>query len=441
MKTIGRTYSVCPICLKRIHAQRVNRDGAIYLEKECREHGSFSTIIWRNFLDISEWTRHVKPIDDGENQNCPHACGICRDHRQDTCCILLEVTRRCNMACRYCFVNADKKEDPFKDPSLENIRSQISCFVKPGETLLQLSGGEPTIRNDLPLIVKAAKSSGCKYVQLNTNGIRLAEEEIFVKKLAEAGLSFVFLQFDGTSEIIYQKLRGRSLLSVKKRAVENCSKYGIGVTLVPTVVRNVNTHDIGNILKFAVSLSPDVRGVHFQPVSYMGKIAQLPEDRDRVTLDELMFFIYDQAGDLLRNTKLKPSCCDHPLCGFHGDFLVLENGTLYPLDRSDECRENHCDLTNPAAKNREFIGRRWNREKDRACCVKRNTKRQDKNDIHDMSYFLNRVKSHGFTVTAMAFQDVDNLDIERLRSCSLHVFRDDKLIPFCANYLTRRVES
>jgi hypothetical protein len=53
-----------------------------------------------------------------------------------------------------------------------------------------------------------------------------------------------------------------------------------------------------------------------------------------------------------------------------------------------------------------------------------------------MGTFLHRVRSHGFTVTAMAFQDAGNLDLERLRQCSLHVFDHGRFIPFCARYLS-----
>lgn len=88
-----------------------------------------------------------------------------------------------------------------------------------------------------------------------------------------------------------------------------------------------------------------------------------------------------------------------------------------------------CD-ENAHIRNRNFVARRWNRsgESESSCC--------DNDDLRDMSTFLSRIKSHGFTITAMAFQDAYNLDIERLRSCSLHVAEEDRLIPFCAKYLT-----
>lgn len=427
---LGQTYSVCPVCLRRLKAVRVSRDGAVYLERDCPEHGHFSTLVWRNFLDITEWAEAATPIGEGENTACPHACGICADHRRQTCCVLMEITQRCNMSCSFCFADGSDYADTQPEPSLNELSEQMRSFVRPGETLLQLSGGEPTVRDDLPEIIREAKRLGCKYVQLNSNGIRLAKESDFVGELAEAGLSFVFMQFDGTDDDIYRRLRGRELLDIKKRAIANCAEHNIGVTLVPTLVRGVNVYNIRDILDFAVSHSPAVRGVHFQPVCFMGRIPNPPTDDERITLDELIHLINSKWPSLPRDAKLEPSCCDHPLCGFHSDFVVLEDSSLYSLNR--EAGTSCCD-TDPSEKNREFVGRRWLRQSDRSCC---GGSASDGGDISNMEYFVKRVKSHGFTITAMAFQDAWNLDLERLRSCSLHVYHDGGLKPFCSRYLT-----
>ena len=212
-------------------------------------------------------------------------------------------------------------------------------------------------------------------------------------------------------------------------------KYGIGVTLVPVIVPGVNTDQIGDIIRFAVERSPYVRGVHFQPVSYFGRIPALPKDEDRYTLDELMEAVMTQAGDMVTMENLAPSCCDHPMCGFHGDFVVLPGQRLYALThyRGTESanEENNCCGADPADKNREFVGRRWERREKSSCCGEEAVL-----DMTDMESFLKRARSHGFTITSMAFQDAGNLDIERLRQCSLHVYRDGRKIPFCANYLS-----
>lgn len=442
-----KTYSVCPVCLKRIPAVREEREDGIYLVKQCPEHGEFSSILWRNKVDFAGWRGERQAVGENENLNCPTGCGLCPDHKRATCCTLLEITSRCNMNCTFCFAEPDGGSDP----SLETVQGWIEDLMVPGKTLLQLSGGEPTVRDDLSQIVGYAVRCGCKYVQLNSNGVRLAEDEEFVKRLAKSGLSFVFMQFDGVTDEVYEKLRRRPMLEIKKKAIENCGKYGIGVTLVPVIVPGVNTDQIGDIIRFAVERSPYVRGVHFQPVSYFGRIPALPKDEDRYTLDELMEAVVTQAGDMVTMENLAPSCCDHPMCGFHGDFVVLPGQRLYALTyyRGTEStnEENNCCGADPADKNREFVGRRWERRKEdccgkeaepakESCCGGKAELTEESLDMTDMESFLKRTRSHGFTITSMAFQDAGNLDMERLRQCSLHVYRDGRIIPFCANYLS-----
>ncbi len=81
------------------------------------------------------------------------------------------------------------------------------------------------------------------------------------------------------------------------------------------------------------------------------------------------------------------------------------------------------------------MARRWKRSADDDN-INTGAPSSSSDDYTDMGAFLKRVKSHGFTITAMAFQDAYTLDMERLRMCSLHVYNDDRIMPFCANYIT-----
>ncbi|MBQ1291508.1 MAG: radical SAM protein, partial [Lachnospiraceae bacterium] len=353
---IRRTRSVCPVCLKNIPAVlEQEENGRIYMSKSCESHGSFRTLIWQGGMDFAAWSRGGAELAEGQGLSCPGNCGLCGEHESGSCCVLLEVTDRCNLHCRYCF--ADPKcsaADASSDPAFEELEEQIRDLAgRCGQPLLQLSGGEPTLRDDLPELVRAARSAGCSYVQVNTNGIRLAQDPEYVRALAEAGLDIVFLQFDGTREEIYEQLRGRDLLAQKLRAIEHCGRAGIGVTLVPTVVPGVNDRDLGELVRFAAEHMPDVRGIHFQPVSYFGRIPEngcpggsvsgsgipgggvsgssIPEER--YTLDRLMMDLAEQAG--FSTEVFQPSRCDHPLCGFHAQFLVRPDGTLRAISHFD----------------------------------------------------------------------------------------------------------
>jgi uncharacterized radical SAM superfamily Fe-S cluster-containing enzyme len=268
-------------------------------------------------------------------------------------------------------------------------------------------------------------------VQINSNGLRLARDKEFVDALAEAGLSFVFMQFDGLDDDIYRHLRGRAMLDQKLKAIERCGERNIGVSLVPTLVPGVNTDAVGDILRFAVGASPMVRGVHFQPVSYFGRFpgdANLgPKPPERLTLPEVYQAIFAQAGDLVPKDSIVPSRCDHPACGFHGGYIVTPEGLvgLTSMDASDSC------CGQEAERNRNFVGSRWERPPV-SCCSGDDSDALC--DLNSLDGFVNRARSHSFTISAMAFQDAWTLDLERLRHCSLHVYDNGKIVPFCSHY-------
>ena len=424
---VRNTLSVCPVCMKRLPASVVRRGSAYFLEKSCPEHGSYSVVVWRGkHPTYEDWgAGYTPPAEEQDNlPGCPGNCGLCPGHRQKTCCALVEVTRRCDLRCPVCFAGAGG-DDP--DPPVGKLYEQFKRLVKNGDTFIQLSGGEPTVRDDLAEIVAAAKLAGCENIQLNTNGVRLGTDRALAGSLREAGLSFVFMQFDGTKDEIYNKLRGKPLLGEKTDAIKNCAGALLGVTLVPTLAPGVNVSNIGEIIDFGLSNSPAVRGVHFQPISYFGRYPRAPENRDRITLPEVLRAIEVQTGGKFGIPDFVPSRCDHPYCGFHGDFAVLPHKRIMKLTPKEAvgCCEGEAHL-----KNRNFVSRRWKRsaESEADCC--------GSDDPTEMGAFVTRIKSNGFTVTAMAFQDVYNLDIERLRRCSLHVSEGGNLTPFCAKYIT-----
>ncbi len=420
---LRETRSVCPVCLRNLPAQLVKKeDGGVLLRKTCPMHGNFQTTVWRGKTDFTRWSAGGEALAPDEGLRCPENCGLCAEHASGSCCVLLEVTRRCDLRCRFCFADGGQAAE---DPSTAEMKAAIRDIAdRCGGPLLQLSGGEPTLRDDLPELVRFAKEAGCSYTQLNTNGIRLAREPDYAARLAEAGLDIVFLQFDGTEDAIYETLRGTPLLETKLDAIRVCTELCIGVTLVPTVVRGVNDHNLGALVELARTLAPGVRGIHFQPVSWFGRIPGAPLDDDRYTLDDLMADISDQAG--IPVESFMPSRCDHPLCGFHANYLITPDGGLKALSSI-----THSAHTRGCARdNREYVARHWRRPPEEPA------PEADFSEEMDFDTFLYRLRHRSLTMSAMAFQDAMNLNIERLHRCSLHVYDRGKIKPFCAKYLT-----
>lgn len=426
---ITATESLCPHCLIRIPAERRTEGDDTFLVKSCPEHGEFRTPVWRGKPYLSDWSRPKKPLHSGshlplESRGCPFDCGICSGHRQQSCTVLIEVTGRCNLACPFCFAAAGAGAGA--DPSLAQIEKWYrTALTKSGpHNIVQISGGEPTVRDDLPAIITLGRELGFPFIQLNSNGVRLAADPAYARELKRAGLFSVFLQFDGTEDRIYQTIRGRALLADKLTAIDHCVAAGLGVVLVPTIVPGVNTENIGAILKLALELAPGVRGVHFQPASYFGRHPAPPAARDRVTLPDLMRAIEEQTDGLMKTEHFCPPGCEHPLCSFHGNFLRLPSGELQSLTRhASECAADNFGTGRAVS----YVAQQWSAPANGNCCC----------DTNSLDAFLENHHSNTFAVSAMAFQDVWNLDLERVQECCIHVVApDDRMIPFCLYNLT-----
>jgi hypothetical protein len=445
-KTLQETESVCPDCLKRIPAQLVARGEDVVMEKRCAEHGEFRTPVWRGLPSFDGWRRtkavaRVAANYSEERRGCPFDCGICPNHRQIGCTGLLEITGRCNLDCPVCF--ADSGSRPAADPSLGKIGEWYRRVMEVnGPCSIQLSGGEPTMRDDLPEIIRLGRDSGFSFIQLNSNGIRLAAEKGYARTLKQAGLVSLFLQFDGSEDAIYEKLRGRALLKEKYLAIENCIASGIGVVLVPTIVAGVNSRNLGEIIRTALQLGPGLRGVHFQPAARFGRYPTGLGSAGRLTLPELMTALEQQTGGLVTSADFQPPGCEHERCSFHGSFIRLPGGTLRPVStpRSKGCCGQAEDPREDVRRTVALVARQWAAparplQPDGASAT--SALPLVEGAPFSLDQFLEQAVDNSFTISGMAFQDAWNLDLERLKNCCIHVVAPDgRLIPFCAYNLT-----
>jgi len=440
-----KTESLCPVCFARVPAQREIQGEAVFLQKHCPEHGDFRAVIWKGPPAFESWSRPKVPATPPAThtqvvKGCPFDCGLCPDHRQRSCTVIMEVTQHCDLHCSVCY--ADSAKVTRQDPTAEVISSWYHCVATSGRNCnIQLSGGEPTTRDDLPDIVALGRDLGFPFIQINTNGMRLGREANYVRDLKRAGLSSIFLQFDGTEEDIHLRVRGKRLLDDKKRAIEACAEQNIGVVLVPTIIPGVNDHNLGGILKQALEWSPVVRGVHFQPVSYFGRYPGPPKDEDRISLPELMRAIERQSEGRFKSDDFRPPGCENALCSFHGHYLILSDGTLRSLQTpfGEECCSAPESAEEGATKAISYVARQWaappaspGNPFPSACCSPAGS-----SGLISIDDFLGRARAHTFSVSAMAFQDVWTVDLERVRDCCIHVLAPNRtLVPFCVYNLT-----
>ena len=454
-KILSKTQSICSVCRRPVDAFYVEHDGRVFFEKNCTEHGMSSTIVSGSADDYKEWIKNPvinippeKPLTSGDpdDASCPLHCGTCGNHLQTACCVLIDITDRCNQHCPYCFAGSGKCADSSREPSLEEIESKYDLLLRLGEERpfnIQLSGGEPTVRDDLPEIIRMAKDKGFEYVQINSNGRRIAEEEDYAQKLRDAGASVIFMQFDGTDDEIYMKLRNEPLFDIKKRAVRNCEKAGLPVTLVPTVVNGVNSDNIGAMMDFLLENINVVKGIHFQPVSFFGRHPQHQTDGNfpgRMTMFDLLRELEKQKPEF-RYEDFCPISTGHTLCCFYSTYIREPDGsarcTLTKAQKEGGiscCGTSTADKGEVIRRDRDFVLNKWEiaPASETAAAAEQKHYRSSL-EITAFDEFLQYYRRNSFTVTGMAFQDITNLDAERVKRCRVQVLSEDnRLIPFCA---------
>ncbi|MCR5088987.1 MAG: radical SAM protein [Oscillospiraceae bacterium] len=427
----AQTESVCPVCLRRLPAQLRSEKDGVYMDKSCPDHGAFSALIWednvRSYLRWStENTAREAPKNGKEpDRGCPYDCGLCREHRTKGCCVLLELTNRCNLHCPVCFASAGEHSP--SDLSIEEIGRQYDYLMAHGGPFnIQLSGGEPTMRDDLPQIIRLGRQKGFIFFQLNTNGLRLAEKPDYAFSLKEAGLNTVFLQFDGVSDSVYETLRGRPLLQEKERAIVNCAAAGLGIVLVPVIAAGVNDSQVGAILRYALGHMPAVRGVHFQPLSYFGRCA-LPRPEKPVTIPRMLRLMEEQSDGLFHAADFSGGGAENPYCSFHASYIRRSDGSLKPLRRKSN--SGCCCVTSDDS--RQAVAAQWSGETEEFAAD------GELQETSALDAFLEQTRLSTLVVSGMVFQDAWNLDLNRLRRCYICEMDSEKgMVPFCAYNLT-----
>lgn len=287
------------------------------------------------------------------------------------------------------------------------------------------------------------------------------------------------MQFDGTDDRIYETLRGEPLLEIKKKAIENCRKAGIPVTIVPTVVKDVNLDNLGLIVEFLLENIDVIKGVHFQPVSFFGRYPDKQKHikgqnkqnksdssirhidyKNRVTMFDVMHELEKQTSAKLHFEDFYPLTSGHTLCCFSSSYQKLRNGSIrslinYRTKTSGQCCHDLIDPLEVIRKDRDFVVNKWVVSNELQNSSSSNTEATSCNygaiepaavcssvnslnnccesEPMDFDSFLWEIKNSMFTVSCMAFMDNSNLDADRLKRCRVQVLSpDNRLIPFCA---------
>jgi len=511
MELHGSTESVCPVDAeqgdwRKIEAKLwIDRStNEIWMTKHCDRHGEFQDLISTDAADYlraekfsQKGTGVANPISytDGE---CPTRCGLCFAHESKTVLAIIDVTNRCNMRCPVCFANAGTAGYVY-EPTLKQIDRMLDAAVKvnqpKGIHALQLSGGEPTVRDDLPDIVKLVKKHGINHIEVNTNGLKVGDPvtgPAYLKSLMDAGVSTLYLQFDGlnpeprlVARVPGADDHGRSMSEEGKmklarfytqrqlNVAANARKAGFeSVVLVVTLQKGLNDDQMGAILSYAGENSDVIRCVNFQPVSMAGRMDRNKIREVRITNADVVNGVEKQTGGQVKATDFYPIPVEVPLASYiehvrgkkeHYDrfstHVQCGRATLVYVDKKDgkvafDPITRHMDAEklysslDGASKSGRLSGTMKG-----LYGVLRHTDLRLKRDMLTPILLRGNYEGTGefmrkvLMIGDMHFMDAYNFDFQRVQKCAIHYLVPDekfgvRVIPFCThnNFHRQQVE-
>lgn len=430
------TISLCPECLKRIDAKIVFEDNNVFMLKRCSEHGNSKVLI----ADDKEYYKRIrnynKPSETPYKFNtkthygCPYDCGLCPDHEQHSCLTVIEITDRCNLSCPTCYAASSPTHGRHR--TFEEVKAMLDTIVKNEKEpdVVQISGGEPTIHPHFFDILDYAKSLPIKHLMVNTNGIEIAKNFEFAKRLKNYTPDFeIYLQFDSFKEETLMSLRGANLKKIRETAIDYLNKLNLSTTLVVTLQKGLNDDEIGKIIDYALE-QKCVRGVTLQPTQVAGRLANFKNGSDRITLTEVRRKILEQTKAFEPDDLIPVPC--NPDALVMGYALKLE-GKVIPLTRFI----NPADLLDNSKNTIVYEQDEELHKKMFEVFSTGTSTDKASSTLHTLLCCLPSVKAPNLTyenlfrVIIMQFIDAYNFDVRAIKKSCVHIVnKDNKIIPF-----------
>jgi len=294
---LKQTKSLCPTCLTEIDATVVEENNNVYMIKECAQHGKFKALVEKD-VEFYKSTLH--------------------EHVGKKTKLLIPFTHKCNLNCNFCWLPQKDRED-FSLQHLKEVISNSNCKE------IRICGGEPTLRNDLPELIRFIRTDK-KLPVLMTNGLKLADFS-YVKKLKNAGLDVVSLSFNSFDDDTYKNLNGRKLLQIKLKALENLKKVGMFTSLSVMVDKGLNDKELKKIFDYCIENNSFIKELRIRSSAEFGKYKK----SDTLFVSE-MITIFSKILNIDREEFLKIIDRNkYPHCSFGGHVIYFRNGNKWLL--------------------------------------------------------------------------------------------------------------
>lgn len=220
----------------------------------------------------------------------------------------VDVTHRCNMACKNCYI--PNRHVP--DMDIDWLRGVLVRL--PHRTRIRLAGAEATVRQDLPEIISMVREVGHIPVVL-TNGLKLTDRP-YVRTLKQAGLRTIYLSVNGGfDDDLYEAIDGLRCADRKAQALDNMIAENIFSTLGTILVRGVNERAVEQIAQRIRG----IRSVGEFHVRSVGPFGRYIEEADPYRVDEMRELVERSFGPVAPVPTESTSTCTH---GHAGRLIV-----------------------------------------------------------------------------------------------------------------------
>lgn len=430
------TISLCPECLKRIDAKIVFEDNNVFMLKRCPEHGNSKVLIaddkeyYKNIRNYNKPSETPYKFNTETHFGCPYDCGLCPDHEQHSCLTVIEITDRCNLSCPTCYAGSSPTHGRHR--TFAEVKTMLDTIVENEREpdVIQISGGEPTLHPQFFEILDYAKTLPIKHLMVNTNGIEIAKDFEFAKRLSTYAPDFeIYLQFDSFKEMVLMSMRGANLKKIREKAIEHLNALNLSTTLVVTLQKGLNDDEIGKIIEFALE-QKCVRGVTLQPTQIAGRLENFNSQTDRITLTEVRRKILEQTTIFLPDDIIPVPCNPDALA--MGYVLKLEDQYI-PLTRYI----NPADLLDSGKNTIVYEQDEGLHQKMSEIFSTGTSTDKASEKLHSLLCCLPFVEAPNlgynnlFRVIIMQFIDAYNFDVRAIKKSCVHIVnKDNKIIPF-----------
>jgi uncharacterized radical SAM superfamily Fe-S cluster-containing enzyme len=320
-----------------VDAQIVFRDGQVWLEKSCPEHGPAECLVSSSaewYTDCLEFfartTPPKRPMKEVSPEGCPFDCGPCKAHEQKVYLPVIPITSACNLDCPICYT-VNKNDDPHR-MSREHFQKILEHLVRDHDELdiINFTGGEPTLHPELVELLEMAKQAGIRRLTVSTNGLKLLDEGL-VRKLA-ALEARIILSLDTFSPETDQKMLGANTVASKLRVLDLLAKHDVTTTILPAIAAGHNDVEVGKLFELVMS-RPNLCSLELHPLTFTGQGGVGFDRKGRITIPDLHRILEGATNGRIAARDFVPSPLAHPLCYSICYLLVVDGGSYVPLTR------------------------------------------------------------------------------------------------------------